>query len=138
MGNRNMETYVITTAVIRNKGKYLIAKRAATKKFAPNQWEFISGFMDTQESPKETILREIKEELNTNGSIIKESVSFDIIDDDGRWTVMPFLVELDTEDIHVNKEDHSEIKWVAADELTNYSDLKPFLANDGIQEFLRK
>jgi len=138
MGSRNMETYVITTAVIRNKDKYLVAKRAATKRFAPNQWEFISGFMDTPESSDETILREIKEELNVNGNIVRKSDSFDVIDDEGKWIVIPFLVELDTQDIQVNQEDHSEIKWVAAEELSNYPDLKPFLANKGIQEFLRK
>ena len=133
-----METYVITIAVIRNKNKYLIAKRAATKKFAPNQWEFISGFMDNLESPEETIIREVKEELNTKGSIIRKSDSFDITDGEGKWTVIPFLIELDTQDIQVNKEDHSEMKWIVASEFSNYPDLKPFLDNEGIQEFLIK
>lgn len=132
-----METYVITIAVIRNKDKYLIAKRTATKKFAPNQWEFISGFMETPESPEETIIREIKEELNTNGSIVRKSDSFDVIDNEGKWTVIPFLVELDTQDIQANQEDHSEIKWVVANELDKYPNLKPFLDNEGIQKFLR-
>lgn len=136
MGSRNMETYVITTAVIRRGDKYLIAKRVATKKFAPNQWEFISGFMDTPESPEETIIREIKEELGANGNIIRKSNPFDITDDEGKWTVMPFLVELDTQDIQVNQEDHSEIRWVAANELSNYPDLRAFLDNEGIQDFL--
>ena len=137
MGSRNMETYIITTAVIRNKDKYLIAKRAATKKFAPNQWEFISGFMDTPESSEETIIREIKEELGVKGNIIKKSNSFDIMDGDGKWTIIPLLVEIDTQDIQANQEDHSEIKWVAASELNSYPDLKLFLDNKGIQEFLR-
>lgn len=132
-----MDAFIITTAVIRNKDKYLIAKRAATKKFTPNQWEFISGFMDTPESPEETIIREIKEELNAKGNIIRKSDSFDITDDEGKWTVIPFLIELDTQDIEVNQDDHSEIKWVVASELSNYPDLKPFLADGGIQEFLR-
>ena len=47
MESRIMKTYVITTAVIRSENKFLIARGAKTKKFAPNQWEFIAGFMDT-------------------------------------------------------------------------------------------
>ncbi len=138
MESRNMETYVITTAVIRNKDKYLIAKRAITKKFAPNQWEFISGFIDTPESPEEIIIREIKEELGATARIIKKSDSFDFTDDEGKWTVIPFLVELDIQNIKVNQEDHSEIKWVVASELNCYPDLEPFLNNIGIKELLRK
>ena len=132
-----METYIITTAVIRNKDKYLIAKRTATKKFSPNQWEFISGFIDAPESSEETIIREIKEELGVKGSVVKKSNSFVIADDEGEWTVIPFLVKLDTQDIQVNQEDHSEIKWVAANELSSYPDLESFMDNEGVQDFLR-
>jgi mutator protein MutT len=130
-----MKTYTITTAVIRNNGEYLIAKRAATKKFAPNQWEFISGFIDDGETAEETILREVKEELNVEGKIISSSSPFDIIDDEGKWIIIPFLVEVDTRDVKINPEDHSEIKWVVADELEKYSDLIPFLENGGIKSF---
>ncbi|MEK7089445.1 MAG: NUDIX domain-containing protein [Patescibacteria group bacterium] len=132
-----METYVITSAIIRNGNKFLIAKRAKTKKFAPNQWEFISGFMDTPETAEETILREIKEELGVEGKIIDTSTQFDVVDDEGNWTVIPFLVELNTSDIEVHPEDHSEVKWVMAHELNAYPDLKLFLDNEGIQKFLK-
>lgn len=130
-----METYTITTAVIRNSDKYLIAKRAGTKKFAPNQWEFISGFIDDGESAEETILREIKEELGIEGKIVDTSDSFDIVDDEGKWIITPFLIEVNTRNIKINPEDHSEIKWIATDELGNYSDLKLFLDNEKIRNF---
>ena len=131
-----MEIYTITTAIIRNSDKYLIAKRATTKKFAPNQWEFISGFIDDGETAEETILREIKEELGIEGKIISSSSPFDIIDNEGKWIITPFLIEVDTRDIKINPKDHSEVKWVTADEFEKYPDLKPFLENNGIREFL--
>lgn len=133
----NMEVRIITTAIIRNGSKYLIAKRAKTKRFAPNQWEFISGFIDAPETAEEAILREIKEELGIEGKIIDRSNQFDIVDDEGSWTVIPFLVELSTPDIQVHPEDHSEARWVIADEFNTYPDLKPFLDNEGIQKLLK-
>ena len=56
------KTYIITSAVVKFKDKFLIGKRTATKKFAPNKWEFISGFVDSPESVEEIILRELREE----------------------------------------------------------------------------
>jgi len=131
-----MESYTITTAIIKNRDKYLIAKRAATKKFAPNQWEFISGFVDDGETAEKTILREIKEELGIEGKIINSSNLFDIIDNEGKWIIAPFLVGVDTQEIKINPEDHSEIRWVIVNELEEYSDLKPFLENDEIHKLL--
>lgn len=46
----NANTHVITLAVVKYKDKFLIGKRAKTKKFAPDKWEFISGFIDTSET----------------------------------------------------------------------------------------
>ncbi|MFH1226205.1 MAG: NUDIX domain-containing protein [bacterium] len=131
-----METHVITTAIIRNQNKFLIAKRSATKKFAPNQWEFVSGFIDTIESPAETIIREIKEELGVKGKVIGASDPVDIVDREGKWTIIPFLIELDRQEIQTNSEDHSEAKWVDVEELNDYPDLKPFLDSEGIQKLL--
>lgn len=131
-----MKHYVITVAVIKNKEKYLIGKRASTKKFAPNQWEFISGFMDIPESPEETILREIKEELDSEGKIIDSSPSFEFTDNEGDWTVIPFLVELSTQEVRINPQDHSEIRWVNMNELNDYPDLEVFIRNEGIKKFL--
>ncbi|MEK7608383.1 MAG: NUDIX domain-containing protein [Patescibacteria group bacterium] len=133
-----MKTYVIATAIIRDKDRFLIAKRAATKEFAPNQWEFISGFVDAPGSAEETILRELKEELGVLGRIMDTASPFELVDEEGRWVVLPFLVELEGEDIRVNPEDHEEIKWVAVDELDQYPDLLPFLKNAEIQGFLLK
>lgn len=132
-----MKTYVITTAVIRNKDKFLIAKRSATKKFAPNRWEFISGFMDTPKSAEDVILKELKEELNVGGKIIDTSSPFDFSDDEGRWIVIPFLIEIENKEVQVNPSDHSEIRWVTVNELKEYSDIEPFLENEGIKKFLR-
>jgi len=121
-----METRIIVSAVVKHKNKYLIAKRAASKKFAPNKWEFISGFVDTSESSEEIILRELKEELNINGKIMKKAEPYLIIDKEARWVVVPFLISVKDETFKLNKKDHSEARFVNIKEFNNYKNL----AND--------
>lgn len=73
----------IVSAIIKQDGKFLIGKRAADKEFAPNQWEFISGFIEENESPQETLKREITEELNCEAKIIKALKPYKTTDEDG-------------------------------------------------------
>ena len=131
-----METLAITSAIIKNDNKFLIAKRAATKKYSPNQWEFISGFLDTDESVEEIILREIEEELGVSGKIVKTFKPFSFADAEALWLTMPFAVEIETDKIKINSQDHSELKWVSREELNDYSDLKLFLDNQETSSYL--
>ncbi len=56
--------------LIRNeKGKYLIQKRAATKKQAPNKWGLTAGHVDTGENFEDAMVREIKEEIGIDVAI---------------------------------------------------------------------
>ena len=119
-----METRIITTAVIKHKKKYLIAKRAASKKFAPNKWEFISGFVDTPETAEKIILRELKEELSVKGKIAKMAEPYSITDKEARWITLPYLIEVSNSGFTINKKDHSEVKWVELKDLAKYNDLK--------------
>ncbi len=55
--------YVSTVALIDWQGKALISLRSEDK-VLPNFWEFPGGKIKTNESPDDTIVREIKEELS--------------------------------------------------------------------------
>ncbi len=127
-----MLTYVIATALVQYNDKYLIAKRASTKKFSPNEWEFISGFIEEKETLEETILREIFEETSLKGKILATSSPFVIIDNVGRWIVIPYIVQSESDIIQLNAKDHSEYLWVKKVELKNYKDLCPFIT--GLKE----
>lgn len=51
-------------AVINNNGELLIQKRAASKKDEPNKWDLSgAGHIDMGETPQETAIRELNEEL---------------------------------------------------------------------------
>ena len=119
-----MNTHVITSAVIKYKNKYLIGKRAETKKSAPNQWEFISGFIDTKETAEEIILRELKEETSLKGKIVKSGSPYFVEDKEAHWVIIPFLIEVANSNFILNPADHSELKWVAKEELLDYKELR--------------
>ncbi|MEK6928076.1 MAG: NUDIX domain-containing protein [Nanoarchaeota archaeon] len=120
-----MQTFVITQAVIKHKSKYLLAKRASTKKNAPNKWEFISGFVDTKETTEQIILREMKEEIKLEGKLIKSANPLTIQDKEARWIIIPFLIEANTNKVTINPKDHSEAIWISKEELKKYKDLFP-------------
>jgi mutator protein MutT len=111
------KTYCVASAIIKNGDKYFIAKRADTKKFAPGHWEFISGFIEEAEPAEQTILRELKEEINTEGAIEKTLNVYHFGDTDGRWIVVPFLITVKDSNIQTNPAEHSEGRWVTWDEL---------------------
>lgn len=118
-----MNTYIIATTLVRHNNKFLIAKRAQHKEFAPNKWEFISGFIEEKEPAEETIIRELQEETALVGTIIKSGKPYVIKDKEARWIIIPFLIETTNANFIINKQDHAELKWITNDELGNCSDL---------------
>ncbi len=123
-----MKTYVICSALIVNKDKFLIAKRSPHKRFAPGQWEFISGFIDKErKTVEEVMLEELKEELNATGKIIKSGAPFITKDNDGRWVVVPFVIKIKLKGVRINDNDHTEIKWIKKHELGKYKNLSWFV-----------
>ena len=118
-----MDSYTIVVVVARYAGKYLIGKRSQSKKFAPGQWEFISGFEEPGESPHKTALRELLEETGLDGTILKSGMPYVIKDKEGKWTNVPFLVEVSHPRFRINDFDHSDLRWVSKEELGVYGDL---------------
>jgi 8-oxo-dGTP diphosphatase len=55
---------LVTAALIINGDQVLIAQRLPNSKFEPNKWEFPGGKVDFGEHPKESLKRELKEELD--------------------------------------------------------------------------
>lgn len=118
-----MRTFVVTSAIIKNKGKYLIAKRSNTKEFAPGVWEFISGFIEEKTPAEDTVLRELQEELNIPGKITKSFDAITTTSSEDKWIVIPYHVEVNTRYIKPKENEHSEIRWVTKEELINYTEL---------------
>ena len=57
--------------IINSENKILLQKRASGKKICPNVWAMIGGSVIMGENSKQTIVREVKEELNIDIDIDK-------------------------------------------------------------------
>lgn len=108
-----VKTYCVTTALINNGGQFFIAKRATSKKIAPGVWEFITGFVEDHEAAEETILRELKEEIDSTGTIIRQLPTIESLVRDEHWIVVPFLVQVADTNIKTTPAEHSEGKWLS-------------------------
>lgn len=115
-----MNTRVIVSAIIIQDNKFLVLKRASDSQFAPNEWELTSGFMDDGETAEQTILREVKEELNVSGTILESLTMYEMNDQDGRWLVVPYLVSLDEDKTIQISDEHSEFKWMTLEEMSQF------------------
>lgn len=56
---------VISTAIIRDSKKQVLLIKRSQKSSYPDCWQLVEGKMENDESPEETIKREVKEETKT-------------------------------------------------------------------------
>ena len=112
--------YVSTVALIDWQGKVLISLRSEDKTLS-NFWEFPGGKIKNNESPDDTIVREIKEELSLD--INKKSLnplSFNTYTYEEFHAVIFFYICRIWEGTPISK-DKQKIIWVEIDKLKNYN-----------------
>lgn len=121
----------VATAVTFNheEGKFLIIKRSDESPVNPDKWDFPSGKIET-EDPKNAALRELKEETDLKGTVLRSGEPFHVETEDGEFQVHPFLVKASGE-VDLNKE-HTEYEWIEAEEVDQFETVK------GLKEDLRK
>jgi len=130
-----MKTYVICAGIVKFGEKILILKRTPKKRFSPNEWEFVSGFIKEHENAEDCVLREVKEETSLKGRIIKSGQVFETQDKYGRWIILPFLIAVKSDKIKMDIKEHSEYKWINSNEIDNFktvADLKKDLKIIGL------
>lgn len=114
---------LITHALIKIDGKYLIIRRTKIKRGKPNSlpeyWDIPGGMVEEGEMPKDAAIRETKEEVNldiTIGPILHEDSNYD--KEKGTvFTRIVYQAELlegqDESDIILQKDEHSEYMLVS-------------------------
>lgn len=119
-----MKTYSTVAGVVRFKDKFLLLKRTPNRRHSPYKWQTISGHIREKESAEEAVLREVKEETSLSGKILKSGKSFEVSDEWGRWIIIPFLIEVDSDEVKIDSEEHSEYKWIETRELKDFNCVK--------------
>lgn len=107
----------VSCAVIRHKGKVLIAQRSKNMAM-PLKWEFPGGKVKEEESIEQSLIREISEELN-----ILISIDYKLTPIKHKYAhihirLHPFACSFQAGNIYLSE--HQEIRWVDPQELLDY------------------
>lgn len=112
--------------LIRNrKGEYLIQKRAATKKQAPNKWGMTAGHVDAGENFEEAMIREIREELGIEVALeeltplatFKETFENETTTNNNYTRYYFYETNRKIEDYTICLEELSELKYITIEEM---------------------
>ena len=125
---------MVVMVVIRNsKGEFLMQKRVESK---GGDWGVTGGHPKSGETPIEGIITEVKEELGLDFSNEK-FIEFDSGCDGKDCYKMYFVTkDINIEDISIQKEELSEVRWFSMEELQHMVDIKE-LNDDQIACFIK-
>ena len=111
------KTIKVIAGLINHNGRFLIAKRNL-KKSLGGLWEFPGGKVEEDESPEECMARELKEELDIEVEVGELITSNKHKYPHGIFELLAYRVKHVSGEMVLN--DHEEIKWVTADEMSNF------------------
>jgi 8-oxo-dGTP pyrophosphatase MutT (NUDIX family) len=112
----------VATSILLFKGKILILKRSNKVGTYKGKWACVSGYIEENETPYETAIKEIGEELGLGGvdvELIKEGEVILARDGEYLWAIHPFLFEIKNPNITLDWE-HDEFRWIQPEELEKY------------------
>lgn len=117
--------------IINSKNEILIQKRSAKKKYSPNVWGMTGGSVIAGEESIDTIVREVKEELGIEVHK-KDLILIKKYRVKHKETPPVFLdtylvkMNININDITIQEEELSKVKWASWEEVQNIWDNKQF------------
>lgn len=109
-----MKTIYVVAAVIRQGEKIFVTQRGYGD--YKDSWEFPGGKIEPGETPQETLLREIREELDAEIIVGDYLVTVEHDYPDFHLSMQCFWAEL-VEGSHMKLLEHEAAKWLSVDEL---------------------
>ena len=107
----------VVAALIWKNNKFMICQRPAHKARGL-LWEFVGGKVESDETKKQALIRECKEELDILLSV--GDVFMDVIHEYPDLTVHLTLFNATIADGEPQKLEHNDIKWITPSEISNY------------------
>ncbi|MAG12636.1 hypothetical protein CL630_02370 [bacterium] len=137
MNKKNLNQYlheIAVTAIVVKDEKYLITRRAKTKKKFPGRWTVPGGRLevsDYQDLPKDTeyhwyniigktLRREIKEEVNIEIENVDYLTSITMIVGEYPSLILSFIADYKSGEISLQEDELDEYRWVTLEEAKNY------------------
>ena len=110
-----MELKVCALGILFKDGKILLGKRAKHRTSYPNVWDMIGGHCENAETLKQTLIRELREEIGVT-PIQFEHIST-LFDSNNDHTYHVFVVtDWKDEPVCLQPEEHSMIGWFRINE----------------------
>ena len=113
---------LVATSILKNSDEILILKRSEKVGSFQGYWSGCSGYVEKNETPEETSLKEIREETGIEEKQLKLLVIGDVHrveKDTGMWLIHPYLYETDTKTVKLDWE-NDEYVWIKKEELEKY------------------
>ena len=126
-----MKNKIIVHAIIKHNNKYLITKRSKNENVYKEYWDIPGGLANQGETPREALIREVKEEVNLKIKPVKIIHEDSNLDKEKNMIFIRLVyltnVEDDFNNIKLDPSEHTEYKLI-----TNIKELKdekivPFL-----------
>ncbi|MFD9910743.1 NUDIX hydrolase [Streptomyces sp. NPDC059063] len=110
----------LAAAVVAHRGRVLLVRRSETERFLPRVWGVPCGKLEPGESPRDGVLRELKEETGLLGRVVRKVGESSFVSHYQGHEVKNwqdnFLVRPVTFDVTLPLPDQAH-RWLAPDEL---------------------
>jgi 8-oxo-dGTP diphosphatase len=113
-----MSVKVVTAAVIQRANLVLICKRKIGEALA-GYWEFPGGKLESNESLRDCLKRELLEELNINSSV-SDDIFCEVIHSYEKGKIKLIAIRAELLEEPISSMVHDEIAWVEIDSLLSY------------------
>jgi len=110
-----MPKHISVGAILVRAGTVLLGKRSPTRQLCPGVWDLVGGHVELGETPEDTLVRELQEELGiTPRAFVKLHVLGDPQLPSNEHACHVFAVtEWDGEPRNRQPEEHTEIRWIS-------------------------
>lgn len=113
-----MKIIKVVAAILQKEDKILIARKKEGKPLA-GYFEFPGGKIENGETPEESLIRELMEEMNIKIAI-KEYVGESIYDYGNGKVISLLGYKSEIIDGEIKLSDHDRYEWVTLEEINNY------------------
>lgn len=118
----------VVTCLLEYNGKILILKRSDKVRTYKGLWGGVAGYIEENENPYETAIKEIGEEVNIEKGDIRlvkkiDPVKFTDLYKGKKydWIIYPFLFTIEKKDKVKIDWEHTEFRWIFPSEIEMYN-----------------